>query len=80
MNQLATLLVFVPILADTGLTLIRRTWMGHHPFVPHCDFYYQRMILAGTPQWLVLLLLRAPLAVRSETGPLFPLSSLEFQR
>ena len=56
MNQLATLLVFVPILADTGLTLIRRTWAGHHPFVPHCDFYYQRMILAGTPQWQVLLL------------------------
>ena len=41
------MLLFVPLIADTFLTVVRRTWAGHHPFVPHYDFYYQRMYLAG---------------------------------
>lgn len=54
MDQLALMLIFAPVIADTLVTVIRRTWTGHHPFVPHCDFYYQRMVLAGVPQRDVL--------------------------
>ena len=46
-EQLAALFIFVPIIADTLWTVIRRTRAGYDPMVPHFDFYYQRMSLAG---------------------------------
>ena len=46
-EQLAAMLIFVPIIADTLWTVIRRTQVGCDPMAPHFDFYYQRMYLAG---------------------------------
>ena len=54
--QLAIMLIFVPIIADTLVTVIRRTLTGYDPTLPHFDFYYQRMALAGWPKRHVVLL------------------------
>lgn len=50
MRDWLLLLIFAPMVVDTFGTVVRRTWAGHAPFRPHCDFYYQRMLLAGMPQ------------------------------
>ena len=54
--QLALMLMFAPIIADTLWTVIRRTHAGYNPTIPHYDFYYQRMALAGWPKRQIVLL------------------------
>jgi UDP-GlcNAc:undecaprenyl-phosphate/decaprenyl-phosphate GlcNAc-1-phosphate transferase len=41
------MLVFSPFIVDATATLLRRTAMGHKPWIAHRDNYYQRLILSG---------------------------------
>ena len=59
-EQLAAMFIFIPLIADTLWTVIRRTQAGCDPMVPHFDFNYQRMYLEGwTKRCIVLLHLLA---------------------
>lgn len=40
-------LVFFPFIADSGVTLLKRTIQGENPLKAHRSHYYQRMILMG---------------------------------
>ena len=40
-------LVFSPFIVDATATLVRRTALGHKPWIAHRDHYYQRLILSG---------------------------------
>ena len=74
------LILMMPLLVDTGITLLIRLSTGHAPHVAHRDHAYQRLALrAGSPMPVTLGLLAMhvvwlfPLAVTAVTTALFPL-------
>ena len=74
------LILMMPLLVDTGITLLIRLLTGHAPHVAHRDHAYQRLALrAGSPMPVTLGLLAMhvvwlfPLAVTAVTTALFPL-------
>ena len=74
------LILMMPLLVDTGITLLIRLSTGHAPHVAHRDHTYQRLALrAGSPMPVSLGLLAMhivwlfPLAVTAATTALFPL-------
>ena len=74
------LILMMPMLVDTGITLLIRLLTGHAPHVAHRDHGYQRLALrAGSPMPVTLGLLAMhvvwlfPLAVTVVTTALFPL-------
>lgn len=73
------LICMMPLLVDTGTTLLMRSWVGHAPHVAHRDHAYQRLALsAGSTLPVVLGLLAMhllwlfPLAVTAVITDLFP--------
>ena len=74
------LILMMPLLVDTGITLLIRLLTGHAPHVAHRDHAYQRLALrAGSPMPVTLGLLAMhvvwlfPLAVTAVMTALFPL-------
>ena len=73
------LILMMPFLIDTGLTLCIRTLRGQAPHVAHCDHAYQRLAIkmgGALPVTLGLLGLQVawqfPLSVTAINGQLFP--------
>ena len=76
----AWLILMMPLLVDTGITLLIRLLTGHAPHIAHRDHAYQRLALrAGSPMPVTLGLLAMhvvwlfPRAVTAVTTALFPL-------
>ena len=75
----AWLILMMPFLIDTGLTLCIRVFAGEPPHVAHCDHAYQRLSLRmGSPLPITLGLLgmqvvwQYPLAVTAVNSAVFP--------
>ena len=73
------LILMMPLLVDTGMTLLMRLSSGHPPHIAHCDHAYQRLASrAGSSLPVVMGLLAMhvlwlfPLAVTAVTTELFP--------
>ena len=76
---LAWLILMMPFLVDTGMTLFIRSVAGRPPHVAHCDHAYQRLsLVAGSPLPITLGLLgmqvawQFPLAVTAVSSEVFP--------
>ena len=75
----AWLILMMPFLIDTGLTLCIRVFAGEPPHIAHCDHAYQRLSLRmGSPLPITLGLLgmqvvwQYPLAVTAVNSAVFP--------
>lgn len=40
-------LVLLPYILDPLVSVLRRVWHGHNPFVPHREFFFHRLIRSG---------------------------------
>ena len=73
------LILMMPLLVDTGMTLLIRLSSGHLPHIAHCDHAYQRLASrAGSSLPVVMGLLAMhvlwlfPLAITAVTTELLP--------
>jgi len=55
-SPLGMFIIASPILVDVLFTLGRRVLEGHHPFEPHREHLYQRLVMAGLTHAQVLLI------------------------
>ena len=67
--------VFVPFVMaawpgifDAGVSVVRRAWSGHNPFLPHREFFFHRLVRSGVSHGRVSLLYGLLAAVGGTAG------------